>query len=143
MKTLLLSLVTLALITALSVPAFAQAPPTWTVANKSYARNQTDTVTAPAYVARYGNVTLSFSAADSFNCKTYVQTRPQGGSTWTTKDSVSINTTSALKQEWVLRQGSTNLIPGVLIDVRFINVFAATINTLTSKKYVQTLAGSN
>jgi uncharacterized protein YabE (DUF348 family) len=103
--------------------------------SKSYARNQTDTVTTPSNLALFGQVDVEVVAADSFNCKIYVETKPKDGSTWTVKDSLSINTTSAVKQIWLLRQSSTNLIPGVQIDVRFRPVFAATVNTLLAKSY--------
>jgi hypothetical protein len=132
MKTLFQKFILLTLFVVF-IASMACAQGASTLKDANYANDSTYNYTAPDKIGAYRSIALQISAPDSFSGKTYVETRVKGTSTWTVKDSLTITnaTTSATNSEWVLRDATTEKIPGIYIDVRFRTVCASSGNTTT------------
>lgn len=104
--------------------------------NHSYVAGLADT-TASVRVGSYNRVGVLFVSRDSVNVKLYVETQVYGGSTWTLADSVSIASTlnAGARSEWILRDNTTEKIPGVSNYTRFRAVFAETGQGVSSARY--------
>jgi hypothetical protein len=136
MRTLMLSLVLVALVCGLAFTGEAQT--TSALAHsKSYANSATHTLSVGEKFGVYNRVSAVLTIRDSASGKIYVDTRPPGGSTWTVKDSLSVSTTSntGTIAEWVLRDHTTERAPGVANDTRFRCVWADSGNGVTSPTY--------
>ncbi len=102
--------------------------------DKSYANSQLDT----SGTYKVGGLSrLGYKAyfADSAAGKVYVDYRVVGETIWTLKDSVTVAKTAAGHQEWVLRDGVTDKVPGIDIQIRLRKAFGASDNGVTTGTY--------
>lgn len=105
---------------------------------KAYANSQADTTSA-FVIGGASRLAYDVYYADSAVTKTYLDYRIVGDASWTLKDSVSITKTAAGRSEWVLRDGITDKVPGVKIEIRFRKTFNASNNGVTSATYTDEL----
>jgi len=101
---------------------------------KAYANSQIDT-SGTYNVGGATKLAYNVYYADSAVTKTYLDYRIIGATAWTLKDSNSVTQTAAGYAEWVLRDGITDKVPGLKIQIRFRKTFNASNNGVTSATY--------
>jgi hypothetical protein len=104
-----------------------------TIESKAYANSQKDTSLSYA-LGGYSRLSLDFVALSAVNVSIMVDTKKRGSSTWTVKDTLAVSGTSGddLTADWVLRDQTTEVIPGVSDSVRVRYVFAVSGNTTST-----------
>lgn len=148
MKALTTALLIATLIVVAMTPAVAQTnnnpnsvPQYFKVAlatSKAYANSQIDT-SATYAIGGASHLAYNVYYADSAVTKTYLDYRIVGATAWTLKDSNSVTQTAAGYAEWVLRDGVTDKVPGLKIQIRFRKTFNASNNGVTSATYTDEL----
>ncbi len=114
----------------------------WPVrAGKSYANNQIDT-SAAFSIGGCSRVSLLTVANDSCAYITNVDYRESASVAWTATaaDTVTVTAGGAVTyHSWVLRNHSTEKVPGIAGQIRFRKVFSASNNGVTSATYTDQL----
>jgi hypothetical protein len=114
-----------------SVPQYFIQP---IVSSKAYVNSQADTSSAFT-IGGASKLAYNVYYADSAVTKTYLDYRIVGNTAWTLKDSNSVTQTAAGRAEWVIRDGITDKVPGLKIQIRFRKTFSASNNGVTSATY--------
>lgn len=87
----------------------------------------------PENIGSYSNISLAIDAPDSMNVKIYLDTKSNRQTTWTLRDSVTVNSLTVPHTEWVLRSQTVDITGGFLgLDIRLRRVYAGSGNTLVS-----------
>ena len=126
----------LVLLTAL-VAVSCQAQFTETLRNKkAYVASQKDTVYVPFKLGLYSRVALDFAARDSVGIRIFSDTRVPGKA-WVAKDTTYFVTSdsASAKFEYMLRDNTTEKIPGMDTETRFRLTFADTSVGVTSANF--------